>query len=280
MITPYFNVMTIILFGLSLISYLFNKNDNFNKEKKIFLLLIILLINFVCSKVIWEYLPSLFISIQFPWRLLVFLVLFVSLFSPLILINKKIPKIIKNLLVLVCSLVIIFEGINNIFYFTDYEVSVDEAANSVHSLGYQREYFPVMTAGDIYIAHFDGYNHEIKSYKFRTDDDNVSINIIDDKFPSMEFVVDNVFDDVNIEFPRIFYFGYELLDEEGNKIDLYCNEYGMIEANITKNGKYKLGYVKSMIHKISDSICILTILIVMGVLVVKYIRWKRKKLQF
>ena len=211
-IMPYFNIMTIILFGLSLIGFLFNKKDGYKKEEKIFLLLIILLINFVCSKVIWEYLPSLFISIQFPWRLLVFLVLFVSLFSPLILINKKIPRCIKNLLVFVCSLVIVFEGIDNISYYSNFEVTVDEAANSIYSMGYQREYFPVMTAGDLYIFHYDGYNHEIKSYKFRTDDDNVSIKITKDYFPSMDFIVDNVNRSVNIEFPRIFYFGYKLLD--------------------------------------------------------------------
>ena len=51
----------------------------------------------------------------------------------------------------------------------------------------------------------------------------------------------------------------------------------MLEATVTKNGKYKLSYVKSKIHRISESISLLTILIVMGVLVVKYIKWKRKK---
>lgn len=276
-VAPYFNISTLVLFGLSLFSFLFNKKDNFKKEKKIFLLLIILLINFICSKVIWEYLPSLFISIQFPWRLLIFMILFVALFSPLILMNKGIPKKIKNLLVLICSLIIIFEGIGNISYYRDFEISIEEAANSEYVLGYQKEYFPVVKADDLYIFYYNGYNYKIKDYEFRTNNDTVSIEIIDDSFPNMIFIVDNVKQNVDIEFPRIFYFGYQLLDEDGENVKLNCNEYGMLEANITKNGRYELKYVKSIIHRLSDLISLLTVLTVIGILVVKYIKWKKRK---
>ena len=143
-------------------------------------------------------------------------------------------------------------------------------------MGYQREYFPVMTADDLMIFHSDGYNYKIKDYVFRFSDKNVNVDIIKDDFPNMEFILDNVDNSVVVEFPRIFYFGYELMNEDGKLIKLNSNEYGMLEAIVTKNGKYELSYVKSKIHRISEFISLLTILVVMGFLVVKYIKWKRK----
>ena len=154
---------------------------------------------------------------------------------------------------------------------------MEEASNSVYSLGYQKEYFPVMDVSGRDIFYSNGSNYKVKGYEFRTNDDNVLIEITKDNFPDMEFTVDNINATVNIEFPRIFYFGYELLDEDGQVIKLNNNKYGMIEANVDKSGKYKLSYVKSKIHRISDIISLSTVIVVIGVLVVKKIRWKRKK---
>ena len=41
---------------------------------------------------------------------------------------------------------------------------------------------------------------------------------------------------------------------EVEEVKLNNNEYGMLEATVTKNGKYKLSYVKSKIHRISERV--------------------------
>lgn len=275
-ILPYFNIITLVLFCFSLCSFIFNKDKEYRKDKKICLFFIILLINVMCSKVIWDYLPSLFISIQFPWRLLVFMSLFVSLFSPLILLNKRISVKFKNAIICILVVLISLEGVSNISYDGNYEISVIDARSSIKSMGYQREYFPVMTAEDIYIFHYDGYNYKVKDYIFRTSE-NVMVEIIDDKFPNMKINITNVNEESFIEFPRIFYFGYELLDNNGNSVELHANDYGMIEAIVSNDGIYTLKYVKSKIHRISEFICVLTFLTMICVLVVRFIKWKRKK---
>jgi len=275
-IMTYFNIMTIILFVVSLLFFIFDKSDNNKRNKKIILLLIILVVNFICSKVIWTYVPKLLLSIQFPWRLLVLLSMLISLFAPLFLLSKKILNKVKNILISILIVVVTLEGISNIDYYLDREVSEELALKLTLGMGFQYEYLP-FSDGDIYCSvNYGKFCFEISEYKINTNND-VVVDITNDEFPNMEFEINNIDEDAVIELPRMFYLGYVLRDEDGKKIELYKSDHGFLEAKINKNGIYKLVYEKTKWNKIADVIRVLTIIIVIVSLGVKKLRWKRKK---
>lgn len=281
-IEPYFNIMSIILFistTLFIITNRDNKYKKYRKDIKIIFIFIIILINLICSKVIWTKVPKILLSIQFPWRLLVFLSLLIALYSPIVLLNKKISTKTKNILISLLIIIITFEGLNNIDYYTEEECSVGEALNSTIGMGFQYEY---LVENDLdFNYYFDyGKNYfQIREYEV-IPNNQTTIEITNDDFPDLVFEVSNLQEKTKIELPRIYYLGYKLKDEFGNKIDLYNNEIGFLEAEISKNGTYNLKYEKTKYHKIAECIRCLTIIIIVIYLSVRVVKWKRKKLQY
>ena len=276
-VMTYFNISTIILFLCTTISFVFNKKDKYKKDRKILLVFIIIVINIICSQVIWEYVPKLFLSIQFPWRLLIFLALMISLYSPMILLSDRITNNKKNIISFIFIVMILFEGMNNISFYMDKEVSVEDALKSKLALGHQNEYFPHLEVEGIDQMFYSKRRYPVKKYEFITDK-NISIDIINDDFPNMEIVVENVNDDTVVEFPRIHYLGYELVSDDGDKIELCNSKNGLLKATINENGTYKLSYVKTILHRLAEFIRLLTVLLMMGYLAVKFVKWQKRKL--
>ena len=264
------------MFILTTIYVFFNKNNKYKKDSKIFFILTVIIVTVVCSKVLWEYVPALFLSIQFPWRLSVFLSLIISLYSPLILINEKIPKLIRNILFTIIVCLLSFEGIINTKYYKNEEVSVNEAMKSSYALGYQREYFPEITVEGLYLFLYAGGNNYLKEYEI-TVYGKGEVQLITDDFPYMKFVVDNVDKNTIVEMPRIYYLGYKLINEKNEEIDLYNSGFGFVAANINDDGVYELIYEKTDLCKLAEFIRLLMILIIVVVLVVKFIKWKKEK---
>ena len=276
-VLTYFSKSTIILFILAIYNFIFNREDCVRKDKRIFLIFIVIVINFICSKELWNYIPKLFLSIQFPWRLLVFLSLFISLFCSSVFLNKNKFILVRKVLLVIFLIFSIFDGLNNIRYYTDYEVSVDYALNSDYSLGYQYEYF-----ADFSVLTQLKYGKDY--FKYRKDGiilDGIGDALIkDDKFPNMDFVVNNILDEIVIELPRSYYLGYELIDESGKEIALFNNENGFLSAIINKDGEYKLRYVKTDLYRIALLIRMITFIVILLVLVVKFLKWRRKRLLY
>ena len=67
----------------------------------------------------------------------------------------------------------------------------------------------------------------------------------------MEFLVKEIDKDLKIEFPRIYYLGYELTFENGDKYDIVLGKDGLINSNIDKKGKYKLEYKGTKLDNIA-----------------------------
>jgi len=313
-IMTYFNMSSVILFVFSTILFLFNKNDRFRRDKKIFLLLMFIIINFMCSNIIWDYVPELFLSIQFPWRLLVFLSLMMSLYAPSFLVdiidskvnlkfvNGKVIEYLFKGVLLILILFIVYEGYGNIRYYRNKEISANDAMNSVFSLGFQKEYYPYIKPGvglfssdyfpdrdynivdisnDDSIIFNDNLNldDDIENDNSNLKNDGMVIKIISDDFPSMEFEVIGAYNTV-IELPRTFYLGYELIDQDGDLIKLECSKNGLLQGLIKEDGKYKLRYVGTKMNRIAKILRFIVIVVMLVVLVVKYRKWIRKRLQF
>jgi len=272
----FFSGVTIILFIISIIIFVFKKKEKYKKDKKIFLFIIIWLVTIICSKVFWASVPELLLSIQFPWRLLVMLSLFISLYVSSGLLEIKRYKSLTRFLTLFLIVFITYEGVNNIFYYKDSEVLVDDAINSTISMGFQYEYLPYSDLDGEYYFKYGKHYFEVREYEIISDSD-MEVNIIKDNFPDLEFEVINLEEMTEIELPRIYYLGYELVDEEGNEINLYNKENGFLSAKINKNGKYKLTYEKTIWYKVA---CLVRLLVILGIISfggVKLVRWKRKK---
>ena len=319
-ILVYFNYSMIVLFILTTIVSFEKKNrQKYLEEKKLFLFSILILIAFINSKWLWEKIPDIFIMIQFPWRLMTVMCLVISLYTPMFLLyisQLKYVKI-KKCFFIILVIVMIGEGLNNIYYYGDHIYSTKELVESKNAMGWQLEYLPVKMI-DQSNFHYGDYLDE-REYKIiaSTTDSFVNVpiipdvkfgfryqnnirNLIDlernnnqfkiktssvqfqsftsilkDNFPALEFQVTNVNCVTYLEIPRVYYLGYQLLNEDGELIKLYETDHGLLGAEITESGIYTLKYVGSIITKISRFIRLFTCVIVLAI--GGYSLWKKKK---
>ena len=77
----------------------------------------------ISSEVLWENLPEMFYNIQFSWRLLLVLSIFISLLVPKIL-DKFSNKWIIAMMIMLCALPSLFliNKLSNRIYHTDFNV--------------------------------------------------------------------------------------------------------------------------------------------------------------
>ena len=268
-IMPYFNIMTIILTLITTIQLILNKTKYKSKLLPM-LLYIILLINLVCSKLIWNNIPEIFLMLQFPWRLLVFMSVFISLYAPVCLLTDlkiNIPKIFNKIIYSMIICLVLIEGVNNIKYYSNEEYTEDYVLSSKLAMGYQQEYLPLKTNNARYFrtTYLEKRKMEIVS------DNNTKISIISSSFPNLKFEVKKLKEKTKIEIPRIYYLDYILKDKDGNKVKLTMSKYGMLEANIIKEGKYELYHKNTLIETISNIIGVATLIFI----IYKLVGWRR-----
>lgn len=268
-IMPYFNIITIILTIITTIQLIFNKTKYKSKLLPM-LLYIILLINLVCSKLIWNNIPEIFLMLQFPWRLLVFMSVFISLYAPVCLLTDlkiTIPQIFNKIIYSMIICLVLIEGVNNIKYYSNEEYTEDYVLSSPLAMGYQQEYLPLKTINANYFrtTYLEKRKMEI------TSNNNTKIKIISSNFPNLEFEVKNLKEKTKIEIPRIYYLGYILKDKDGNKVNLTMSDNGMLEANIIKEGKYKLYHQNTLIETISNIIGVISLIFA----IYKLVGWRK-----
>ena len=268
-IMPYFNIMTIILTLITTIQVILNKTKYKSKLLPM-LLYIILLINLVCSKLIWNNIPEIFLMLQFPWRLLVFMSVFISLYAPVCLLTNlkiNIPKIFNKIIYSMIICLVLIEGVNNIKYYSNEEYTEDYVLSSKLAMGYQQEYLPLKTNNARYFrtTYLEKRKMEIVS------DNNTKISIISSSFPNLKFEVKKLKEKTKIEIPRIYYLDYILKDKDGNKVKLTMSKYGMLEADIIKEGKYELYHKNTLIETISNIIGVAMLIFV----IYKLVGWRR-----
>lgn len=256
----YFNYTTIILFTITLIQLIFIKTKERKKLIPI-LILILILINLTSSNIIWENMPQLFLTIQFPWRLLVLLSMLVSLCAPICLIHKiKINKSSEQIVFCLIIILILIEGINNIVYYGDQVFSESWILTQNVSMGHQQEYLPLKTNEHLISGYWNTPYVEIREDGIISTNKNAKIEILENDFPNLTFKIENI-DKTTLELPRVYYLGYELTDENGAKIELSPSQYGFLKAEIKKEGKYKLTHKTTTVEKITNIIGVLTLIL-------------------
>ena len=239
-------LMTIIL------GYIFFKLKDIKKEHKNTLLgmyiILIFSIFLATNYRIWDYLPNIIKNIQFSWRMSLFVVIAVTIIFgySINLLNKNLRK---PFIILFILIYIVTNSINAKLIVNIYPEPEDYLiTNEEHQWG--KEYLPVVSVINI---------PDIRSKKLALTNSKTGakIDIIDNSVPNMEFNVKNIKEELTIEFPRIYYLGYKLTDQDGKNYKLTMNNSGLIEATISKDSKYKLEYTGT---KLENSAYIISLL--------------------
>ena len=275
-ILVYINLMVFLMIVVTTIVFFFKSYRNkYTDIRKMLFFGILICISFINSHWLWEHIPDMFITIQFPWRIMTFFSIIVSLYAPLLFINcyKYVPRFIINITYVVITIIVVMEGVNNIYYYGEKEYSYKEIVNSYGVLGWSMEYLPNSALELFYMNQLGFIKDFENNYRIISNDDKVLINVMNDDFPNIKFKIDGVSNDTKIVIPRIYYLGYVLSDSKNNKYKLYESNKGFLETKVRNNGIYILKYSGTIYDKISRIIRLVTIFIVVigGVKL-----WKRK----
>ncbi len=194
----------------------------------------------------WLILPYLFFMIQFGWRLVLFVIFGVSLLAPIALKNYRNRFVCAG--ILLCIL------ISGMILPSNERPNLDlEQINYAAIMGWQQEYLP-QNIGAI---------EENKSY-FEHRDQAIVVkgsgtsSVLENHVPYLKFAIESD-GEVEIELPRIFYFGYVLKRADGKSIPVFENERGFVSSHV-ESGEYTLQFEGSLGYKICLSISLLTAL--------------------
>lgn len=250
------HITTIILCIIAMIKIILSikKEKKINFEHKFIISLFVFTgistILCVCDS-IWKIIPSIFKNIQFAWRLVALVVFgssFLAAFGFRQIKSKiKFPVLIIVLLFLGFE---VYQNLNYVYYFDNLEKI--ECTN-ICGMGWQKEY--LTTNNHENMTYFDNRN----SQEIITDPE-IKIDILSNQMPNMRFEVSKIEKLAKIEFPRVYYLGYQLQDKHKNNIKLYENKNGFLEAEIKENGIYTLKYTGTIFDKLGKYISLFTMI--------------------
>ena len=265
----YINIISIV-FSILGIARVYNAK---NKNKKIYIGFIIFLIfGFTLSLKIfpYQYLPKLLMSIQFAYRNEGFVIFALSIFAGygLLAINKKYyakTVYISIVVLAICSAPFINKmNLIRDNYYEDY--------GRVSGMGAHQEYLPLngYKNVDYFIEREDGI--------IVTNNTNPKIKIIKNNSPELIFSVTNTNNaTTTLELPRIYYLGYEILEEHNSKIkklDYMLGDKGFIKINVKNNSKIYVKFQGTSLYNALKTIRnIIILLFLIMILTNKKIGW-------
>lgn len=255
-IAYYIPLYIILLFIISMIIF-FRKKEKI-LIKPILFYSIITLITFILMTPLfsWQFVPKLLLMIQFPWRLESFLLLSISILAPIMVLyfkekdQKKVSFIIL-LALFISTIPLLFQLKNRIYLLSDY--TKDDG------LGHQQEYLP---------AYFDKENllSDIES-------SSSVATIKKNKADQLVFEVSYINGKDVFTLPKLFYYGYELTDQDGNYYSLKRSNDGYLQVTLEKEGTYELRYTGTIAYQI---LRLLRISMVLVAILYTVIYFKRK----
>lgn len=247
-----FESICLILFIITIINY--KKIENKKKYLPFWLFLLVTLI--LSTRYFpWDSLPVGLRIVQFPWRFVGFMGIAISLLSPLCLKDVK-----DKTIYLLMGLMLVLSFGNTVqlgrWVFDTNNIWYDAG------MGWQKEYLPENTSKNY--DYFANRSHDIV-----VQEGTLNYELKKDELSHLEFDVLEV-NDATVEFPRLYYLGYYLEDDQGSIIPLTESKYGFLEAKINRVGTYTLEYRKTTIEKVSEVVSLITI--VSGCV---YLGWRR-----
>ena len=197
----------------------------------------------------WYYVPDFLQTLQFPWRLAIYVAFGAIVVAGICLKpfeNKKYFNVI-------CTILLVFTLMGtyiNIDHLEESQIDLNNL-NNAKSMGNQLEYLPEKTLNN-------------KDYFYNRTDEiiitqgSAQITTTFDDVPDMAFDV-KTNETITIELPRLYYMGYKL-EVDGQDIELTESDYGFLQATISQSGTYKLTYEGTFVMKIANWISLITLI--------------------
>lgn len=252
--------VTILLF----ISVFFIIKKKLWKEKIwIFLMVFTALSTIMVTDIFpWYYTPDILQTLQFPWRLVIYIAFGAILITGVGLRqieNKKYFKMVS------CGLFILTVLGTCIYIDHLEEPQIDITnINNEKCMGNEKEYLPEKAINNL--EYFENRNKDIIIQSGTGE-----ITKISDDVPDLSFEV-NTSETMVVELPRIYYMGYRL-ELNGQEIELIESDNGFLQATIQESGIYTLTYEKTMVMKVANMISIGT-----GIVCIILLLKKKEKL--
>ena len=246
-----------ILFFISI--FFIIKKKLWKEKVWIFLVIFTLLSTIMVTDIFpWYYTPDILQTLQFPWRLVIYITFGAILIAGVCLKqieNKKCFKAIS------CALLIL-TVLGTCIYIDHLEESQIDITNinNEKSMGNEKEYLPEKAIKNL--EYFENRNKDIVIINGTGE-----ITKNSDDVPDLTFEV-NTSENMTIELPRIYYKGYRL-EINGQKVELTESDNGFLQATIQESGTYILTYEKTMVMKIANIINVITGIVCIILLVKK-----------
>jgi len=240
-------VFITIFFFISV--YFFFRKKKYKDKAWLFSLIFTVLAIVMTTKIFpWYYTPDLLQTLQFPWRLCLYVAFGVILVVCFGLTTLEHNTYFKKL----CVLCFILSLLGGFLYNNHLNESVVDLQNIDYNkgTGNQDEYLPERV-----IRNRDYYEN-------RSDDILVlngsgSIHIMENHTPELIFHVDTD-DTVTLELPRLYYSGYQLI-KDNQAYDLKESEMGFLQVDHISSGTYSLKYVGTNFMKLAYVLCGITV---------------------
>ncbi len=264
-ITFYLNIIMVIMAFYSIINYK-KIEKQLNGKNIVFPLIVLSICSIILStKIIpWYKLPDMFQLIQFPWRLQIFVVFFLSILSSFIVVTWDNTKTSLFKPIIICASIVI--ALNSIDYTRLNFFSLADI--SIYPMGSQREYLPVNTLNNV------GYL-ENRREEVIIKDGKANVDILSNSVPEMEFDVDLESSKTTLELPRLYYFGYRIMQNTSDglrKIEYKENDKGFIELDLKSSGKVTVEYVGTKLYRVCRIIKFLTIILIGIYILIKLLK--------
>lgn len=229
--------LPITILFLCFISGIYILKNKLKEEKKkiyFFIVLGITSIYMISELFPWQVMPKFTWMIQFPWRLEGFMIFAIAILSPLWMLHfKRNNDLNKVSIVLLLSIVISLLPFlsllrNRVYLFHGY--NLDEA------MGHQHEYLPSDLNTDLVLDDIVSQNCHVKIIKNQAD--------------QLIFQVTDLTDKETLVLPKLFYYGYQLKDQNKKQYPLKRSDSGYLEVTLQKDGIYFLQYTGTKSYQI------------------------------
>ena len=257
-------IFVTIMFFISIVLLLKNKMW---KEKvwRFFLAFTILAMIMITPLFPWYYTPDLLQTLQFPWRLALYIAFGAIIISGIVLKKFENKKHFNKICFVLVSLTIFVA-----YYYTGHlnETTVDlNNINYIKGVGNQSEYLPEKA-----LNNKEYYENRTNDIIIESGTANITITLND--VPDLIFEVETS-ETIIIELPRLYYMGYKL-KLNGQEVKLTESDNGFLQATISESGTYNLTYDKTTIMKIADLLSLGTFIILIIIFIYNNIKNNKK----
>ena len=246
-----------IMFFISI--FLIIKKKLWKEKLWVFLLVFTILSVVMITDVFpWYYTPNILLALQFPWRLVIYIAFGAILITGICL--KQIEN--KKWFNTICCILLLFTLVGtyvNIDHLEESQIDLNNI-NNAKCMGNEKEYLPEKA-----LKNLEYFNNRNKDIIIKSGTGEIT-KIIDD-VPDLTFEA-TISGEMTIELPRIYYVGYQL-EINGQKIELVESDNGFLQATIHQSGTYTVTYEKTTIMKLANMLNIGTVILLIGMVIVK-----------